>query len=113
MQNKIYAFELIKQLFYTENEPFMSIAITPHEMSIVVNREHVPKEWESKMETMEWKSLQITISDCTTSNQQLDSLQKIAETLATAGISVLQISTYQTDYGISRFCTWYMFILFV
>lgn len=104
--------QLLELLFYSSSESrFLSYVETEHEVSIAFEESMlalfpVPeRETESvalEYESTRWKALQVASAGSGVSFlSQLAILTELTTTLAAQGISVFQISTYQTDYGTS------------
>jgi uncharacterized protein len=73
-------------------DPFFSISRTADELSIVCPEAHVPAESDA---SRGWRALKL---QGPFDFEQVGILLRVAEPLAAAGISILPIGTYETDY---------------
>ncbi len=73
-------------------QEWFSITRTPDELSILCAQQYVPRQVKSETE---WRALQVRGSFAFTEIGVMDSL---TDPLAQAGISLLAISTFDTDY---------------
>lgn len=99
---------IVHLLAYTRtSRSFFSFAKTPHEYSLVMDERQAQSlfrrypnlvfEDASQGHDIEiWQALRLSTGG--TFQQQVQILQRVAQALAQADISVFQISTYQTDY---------------
>ena len=76
--------------------PFTSITRTPNELSIVCRTERVPAEVPGEDG---WRCLYL---DDTFDLSMVGVLHSVTEPLATAGVAVFTIATYDTDYMLVR-----------
>lgn len=101
--------QLLELLFYASSESrFLSYVETEHEVSIAFEESMLALFPEGETAALEyestrWKALQVASAGSGVSFlSQLAILTELTSTLAAQGISVFQISTYQTDYGASK-----------
>jgi uncharacterized protein len=73
-------------------DPFFSISRTADELSIVCPEAHVPASVDA---SRGWRALKL---QGPFDFEQVGILLRVAEPLAAAGISILPIGTYETDY---------------
>ena len=76
--------------------PFWSVTRTPDELSLVLPAEDLPSDWRAERD---WKCLQVQ-GPLPFSLTGL--LANLSSALATAGVSLFAISTYDTDYILVR-----------
>ncbi|OWZ24259.1 hypothetical protein PHMEG_000738 [Phytophthora megakarya] len=94
---------LLELLFYAPSEDhlrFLSYVETQHELSLVFEEQflhHFP-EGTLEFESLRWKALQVASAGPGAFLSQLSVLTQLTSELAAHGISVFQISTYQSDY---------------
>ncbi|KAG6947517.1 hypothetical protein JG687_00016055 [Phytophthora cactorum] len=106
---------LLELLFYTpsglsidasHHVRFLSYVETQHEVSLVFEERLLAKfpEGALEFEQLRWKALQVASAGAGAFLSQLAVLIQLTTELAKHGISVFQISTYQSDYGESVAC---------
>ncbi|TYZ61901.1 hypothetical protein PybrP1_006477 [[Pythium] brassicae (nom. inval.)] len=96
---------LLELLFFsapsaTSGSSFLSVAETPHELSLVLPEARLslfPPD-ALRMEPQRWRALQVASAGAGAFLSQLAVLTELTTQLARHGVSVFQISTYQTDY---------------
>ncbi|ETK93979.1 hypothetical protein L915_02910 [Phytophthora nicotianae] len=97
---------LLELLFYTPSLDsshqlrFLSYVETQHEVSLVFEEQLLSKfpEGALEFEPLRWKALQVASAGPGAFLSQLAVLTQLTTELAKHGISVFQISTYQSDY---------------
>ncbi|KAK1942655.1 Cytosolic arginine sensor for mTORC1 subunit 1 [Phytophthora citrophthora] len=99
---------LLELLFYpssdpsyiNENQRFLSYVETHHEVSLVFEEKLLDKfpQGTLEFEPLRWKALQVASAGPGAFLSQLAVLTQLTTELAKHGISVFQISTYQSDY---------------
>jgi hypothetical protein len=77
------------------SRPFLSITRTAHELSIVVPTDEMPTELASGAREDGWRALGLVGPFALT---EVGVLLRVAAPLAAAGVSILAIATYDTDY---------------
>ncbi|KAG1702228.1 hypothetical protein DVH05_010018 [Phytophthora capsici] len=85
---------------YNENQRFLSYVETQHEVSLVFEEKLLDKfpQGSLEFEPLRWKALQVASAGPGAFLSQLAVLTQLTTELAKHGISVFQISTYQSDY---------------
>lgn len=80
---------------------FLSYVETQHEVSLVFDEQLLAKfpQGALEFEPLRWKALQVASAGTGAFLSQLAVLTQLTTELAKHGISVFQISTYQSDYG--------------
>ncbi|KAL3664334.1 hypothetical protein V7S43_010659 [Phytophthora oleae] len=98
---------LLELLFYptsglshSDNQRFLSYVETQHEVSLVFEEQLLAKfpEGALEFESLRWKALQVASAGPGAFLSQLAVLTQLTTELAKHGVSVFQISTYQSDY---------------
>ncbi|KAL4092619.1 hypothetical protein PRIC1_011611 [Phytophthora ramorum] len=94
---------LLELLFYTatsESLRFLSYVETQHEVSLVFEEQLLDKfpPGALEFESLRWKALQVASAGPGAFLSQLAVLTQLTTELAAHGLSVFQISTYQSDY---------------
>lgn len=94
---------LLELLFYShecDNLRFLSYVETQHEVSLVFEERLLDKfpDGALEFEPLRWKALQVASAGPGAFLSQLAVLTQLTTELASHGISVFQISTYQSDY---------------
>lgn len=96
---------LLELLFFSApsvatGSSFLSVAETPHELSLVLPEARLalfPPD-ALRVEPQRWRALQVASAGAGAFLSQLAVLTELTTQLARHGVSVFQISTYQTDY---------------
>lgn len=100
---------LLELLFYGGQEdedaaisqPFLSYVESQHEVSVVLDERLLSRfpDGALEYEPIRWKALQVASAGTGAFLSQLAVLTELTSALARRGVSVFQISTYQSDYG--------------
>lgn len=82
---------------------FLSIAETPHELSLVLPESRLARfpaqaRGRLRVEPQRWRALQVASAGAGAFLSQLAVLTELTTQLARYGVSVFQVSTYQTDF---------------